>query len=71
LSAVASPEVAADRERIRAICALPEATGQMRAALNVALAGATASEARVVLQLSAGALSPDELAAKINGKNRR
>jgi hypothetical protein len=66
-----SAEVAADRERIRAICALPEATGQMRAALNVALAGATASEARVVLQLSAGALSPDDLAAKINGQRGR
>jgi hypothetical protein len=68
---MSTQEVIADRERIKAITSLPEAMGQPKAALAIALAGATIDEAKVVLNISAGALSADQLAAKINGERGR
>jgi hypothetical protein len=66
-----SPQVAADRERIKAITSLPEATGQLKAALAVALVGATVDEAKVVLNITASAMTADEVAASINRRNGR
>jgi hypothetical protein len=65
-----SAEVAEDRERIRAIISLPEASNQLRAAIAIAVAGASVDEARIVLQLSASALTPDQVAAGINQRSR-
>jgi len=44
-------EVQADRERIRSIMSLPEAAGQLEAALTIALVGASIIEAKTALSL--------------------
>lgn len=63
--------VKADRERIAAIVALPEASGQLLAAIKLAIAGASADEARVVLHIANAPMNPDEVAATVNGRKRR
>jgi hypothetical protein len=66
-----SPEVAADRERMKAILALPEAGGSnYRAAVAVALEGATVDEARAVLQVVNNVMTPDEVAESINKQTK-
>ena len=67
----AIPEVIEDRRRIKVIVALPQASSQPKAAIAIALAGASVDEAKVVLGISAGALSPDEVAANINKRSGR
>lgn len=61
-------EVVADRERIKSIISHPAASGQLKAAIAVALAGATVDEARVVLEITAGAMTPEEVARNVNGR---
>ena len=63
-------EITADRERIKSITSMPEAAGQLPAALAIALAGATIEDARAALNITRSAYTADELAAKINGKSR-
>ncbi len=67
---MSTPEIVADRERIRRICELPEARSQLRTALNMALDGANANDARIALQITAGAMSADEVAETINARTR-
>lgn len=50
-------EVIADRRRIEAILALPAARNQIRAAVAVAVAGASVFEAATVLEITSNALS--------------
>jgi hypothetical protein len=64
------PSVKADRERIAAIASLPEAQGRLLAAVKLAIEGATVEDARVVLQIAGSAMTPDEVAATVNGKKR-
>lgn len=62
-----SADVQADRQRIKAILELPEASGaNFRAAVAIALEGATPAEARVVLQAVSNAMTPEEVAASVN-----
>lgn len=61
-----SAEIAADRARIEQICASPEAASNLKAALAIALAGATVSQARAALLIANDPMTADEVAASIN-----
>jgi hypothetical protein len=66
-----SAEVADDRERIEQIVNLPQATGQLAIAIRMALGGAAVADARIALQITAGAMTPDQVAAHVNKQSAR
>jgi hypothetical protein len=65
-----SAEIAADRARMKAILDLPEASSQLRAAVALALEGASIDEAKTVLRITSAPLTADEVAALINASNK-
>jgi len=65
------PAIQTDRERIAMIVSLPEASGQLLAAVKLAIAGASVADARMVLQIANAPMNPDEVAATVNERKRR
>jgi hypothetical protein len=63
-----TPEIAAERDRIREIVNSPQAQGQLRVAIDVALAGASVSDSLVALMIAMEPLSSDQVADLVNSK---